>query len=98
MANYFIAFDLPDTRNEQSRRPIADAMADAFPLRNFQYLSNGWFIQTDWPAEDIRLWLLELIHPSWRGTVIRITDPMFGHPVDSSDLPEWLLIKNENSS
>lgn len=96
MSNYFISFDLLDTHNEQSRKPIADAIRETFPLRSFQFLSNGWFIQTDWLAEDVRHWLLDLIRPSWKGTVIRITDPMFGRPTDPSDLPEWLLIKNEN--
>jgi len=97
MANYFISFDLSPTVNEKERPPMAKVIAETFPLRSFQFLSNGWFIQTDWPAEDIRLWLLGEISPSWRGVVIRITDPMFGQPRDPADLPEWLLIENKDS-
>lgn len=97
MANYFIGFDLSESKNEELRRPMSSVIQETFAPYCFQYLSNGWFIATEWPPEDIRTWLLSEISPSWHGIVIRITSPMFGLPSNVSDLPEWLLIGNENS-
>lgn len=92
MANYFISFDLPEMDNEQERVPIAARIHEQFgAVKTFQFTKNGWFINTDWHPDDIRTWLLNEIHPSRQGIVIRITDPMYGVPSDS-DLPEWLLL------
>ncbi len=95
MPNYFIAFDLPGT-DEISQMLARRAIMETFPLRNFQYLSNGWFIQTDWPPEEIRLWMLEVIRPAMEGIVIRVNDPIFGKPANRADLPEWLWLSIKN--
>lgn len=97
MQNYFITFDLAPDANDEERPPIANLIHQAFAPYCVQALSNGWFVRTAMPAEDLRLWLLGTIHPSWHGYVIRITSPMFGFPADLHALPEWLLIENKDS-
>lgn len=93
--NYFIAFDLSDTHNENPDGLSPMRLERHSRSEVFSTSATAGLSKRDWPAEDVRLWLLGQISPSWHGIVIRITDPMFGQTVDPSDLPEWLLIKNE---
>jgi hypothetical protein len=97
MANYFISFDTPETANEQERIPMFTRIHETFgTTKTFQATKNGWFINTEWSADDLHSWLRLEVHPA-RAIVISITDFMYGEPPDSR-LPVWLYSDDSSPS
>lgn len=97
MANYFISFNIPRTANEEERIPMFTRIYETFgAVKTFQATENGWFINTEWAAEDLHAWLRHEVHPA-AAIVISIKNFMYGEPPDSR-LPVWLYSDDSSPS